>query len=189
MDQVEVRVSPIHGFGVFAASFIRKGECIMAVDDSRIVTEDNPLKPEAGEKEYHCDYLEDGMVVLMQYPERHINHCCRPNSFVRTVDGVRYVIAWRDIAGGEEITFDYCINGGGNTLWNCGCGDERCRKQIHSSFFQLPLELQIEYLDYLDDWFVEENRPQIGSLRSLAESQKADDARLGVGNLRKASSH
>jgi uncharacterized protein len=156
MQKVFLQTSSINGAGVFAAVDIPPGAPILKIDDSRVVTAENPLRPEAGEYERHCDYLAGGKVVLMQLPERHINHSCDPNSFVRTLNGGRYVLALHAIRAGEEITYDYCINGFGDTLWECQCGSARCRKLIHSDFFHLPHALQVEYLPLLDNWYVEE---------------------------------
>lgn len=170
-----VKPSPIHGKGAFAAGDFRRGDRILEIDDSRVVTEDAPLQESEGERERHCDYLAGGKVVLMQPPERYINHSCDPNSFVRTVDGVRWVFALRDISKGEEITYDYCINGIGDVVWRCNCGSERCRGMIHSDFFHPPRWLQLEYLPLLDDWFVEENRRLIEKL-----TQEGCDQQAGV---------
>ncbi|HET6447081.1 MAG TPA: SET domain-containing protein [candidate division Zixibacteria bacterium] len=99
-----------------------------------------------------------------------MNHCCRPNSYVRSIDGVRYLIALRDIAPDDEITFDYYIIGGGDTIWECSCRHLQCRREIHSSFFHLPVELQFEYRPLLDSWFVEENRTKVGQLENYSGS-------------------
>ncbi len=122
MNEVYVDLSPIHGKGVFAIFNIREGKRILTIDDSRIVTGDNPLRPEKGEYERHCDYLGKGKVVLMQEPERYINHSCDPNVYIRQVAGVRYVYAMRNIEAGEALTFDYCINDYGDSVWQCNCG-------------------------------------------------------------------
>lgn len=148
---VAIRSSRIQGLGVFAARLFPKGAVVQVIDDSRIVDDLHPLG--SADDARHCDYLEAGKVVLMQPPERHINHSCDPNTYVKTVDSRRRVIALRDIPAGEEITYDYCINGGGDTVWSCHCGAARCRREIHSDFFHLPVELQREYLPLLDDWF------------------------------------
>jgi SET domain-containing protein len=163
-----VKESPIQGLGVFTLIDIPKGHPILKIDDTRQVTEENPLRESAGEYERHCDYLAGGKVVLMQSPERHINHSCSPNTFVKTIGGIRYVFALRDIPAGEEITYDYCINGFGDTLWQCNCGSPRCRKEIHSDFFHLPLELQLEYLPLLDDWYLAEYQAKVGALLESA---------------------
>lgn len=164
MAKVIVKESPIHGAGVFSVRRIVKGELILAIDDSRVVTTELPLDASKGEIEYHCDYLAGGKVVLMQFPERHINHNCDPNTFVKTLLGVRYVFALQSIVMGEEITYDYCINGFGDTLWECNCGSSLCRKTIHSDFFHLPYERQVEYLPLLDSWYIEEYKEKVQKL-------------------------
>lgn len=164
-DHVVIAPSKIEGLGLFALRLFALGEILMAIDDSRTVDEDHPLQP--GEQERHCDYLEKGQVVLMQSPERHINHSCDPNTYVKTFDGKRYVIARRAIQRGEEITYDYCINGDGEVVWDCHCGAKRCRHRIHSDFFHLPLELQQEYLPLLDEWFRTEHRDKVAQLERI----------------------
>lgn len=156
--------SGIQGTGVFATRDLARGELVLAIDDSRVVDDDHPLNPLAGEFELHCDYLEDGRVVLMLYPERHINHSCDPNTYVKTILGTRFVFALRGIKKDEEITYDYCINGGGDTVWECHCGVERCLHTIHSDFFHLPFERQVEYLPLLDEWYVREHRAKVEAL-------------------------
>ena len=163
-----VRESTIHGLGVFAATEIPRGAPILRIDDSRVVTEDKPLREADGEYAHHCDYLAGGKVVLMRSPERYINHSCDPNSFVKTILGDRYVFALRTIASGEEITYDYCVNGHGDTLWDCVCSSERCRKLIHADLFHLPYALQVEYLPLLDSWYVDEYGEQVARMLAAA---------------------
>ena len=55
----------------------------------------------------------------MQSPERHINSCCDPNTYVKTINGVRHVAARRPIDSGEEITYDYIID------WNTAGKSQR----------------------------------------------------------------
>ncbi len=118
-----------------------------------------------GELECHSDYLANGKVVVLQPPERHINHSREPNTYVKTLAGVRHVIALRDICSGEEITYDYRVNGYGSAVWTCNCGAARCRKTVHGDFFRLPPEFRLEYLPLLDDWFIRENIERIEALR------------------------
>jgi uncharacterized protein len=160
--RVVARPSGIEGTGVFTIEAIHPGETILEIDDSRVVDESHPLAPSDDRR--HCDYLEGGKVVLMQPPERHINHSCDPNTFVRTVDSRRLVIARRAIATGEEITYDYSINSSGDTVWDCTCGARRCRRRVHSDFFHLPAELQREYLPLLDEWYRRERAADVQRL-------------------------
>jgi len=169
MANVYVSPSPIHGTGVFAARDYAAGDAVLVIDDSRIVDDTQPLRLELGEFDIHCDYLGNGLVVLMQFPERHINHSCDPNTYVKTIASVRHVVAWREIQTGEEITYDYIINCHGGIVWSCDCGSPSCRGMIPPSFFDLPEKLQREYLPFLDDWFVQEHQEKIHALRSKAE--------------------
>ncbi|HTT60245.1 MAG TPA: SET domain-containing protein-lysine N-methyltransferase [Bryobacteraceae bacterium] len=161
---VAVAESEIDGLGVFATVAFAPGVSVLTIDDSRVVDAAHPVLPE---ERRHCDYLEGGKTVLMQIPERYINHSCRPNVFVRTLDGVRHVLALRPIRAGEEITYDYCINGYGDVVWRCNCRATGCRGMIHSDFFHLPLELQKEYLPLLDEWFRKERA------HDVAEAERA----------------
>jgi hypothetical protein len=162
---ISLAASPIHGTGVFATVAFAPGEIVLKIDDSRVVSDANPLNPGRGELEHHCDYLAGGKVVLMQRPERFINHGCEPNTFVRTIAGDRYVVALVAIRPGDEITYDYCINGDGDTEWSCTCGSPMCRRRLLSGFFHLPLPVQARYLALLDDWFVTEHPGEVDALK------------------------
>ena len=153
---------------MFAGAFIPRGAPVLKIDDSRIVTDDNPLDESKGEYERHCDYLAGGTLTLMQPPERYINHSCNPNTFVKSLYGIRHIFALRDIPAGAEITYDYCINGSGDTVWECRCGSARCRQRIHSDFFHLPHDLQLEYLTLLDDWYLQEHKDEVQQLLASA---------------------
>ena len=164
MEGVRVGKSMVHGLGVFAGRDFAAGELVLRIDDSRVVDGQHPLQPDLGEYDYHCDYLAGGKVVLMQAPERHINSSCDPNTYVQTTGDARDVVALRAIRAGEEITYDYIINCHEGDVWRCHCGSARCRGTIVSSFFDLPLEWQREYLPLLDIWFVQEHRERVDRL-------------------------
>ncbi|MEW5975466.1 MAG: SET domain-containing protein-lysine N-methyltransferase [Acidobacteriota bacterium] len=162
---VRIQLSSIQGLGVFAAKEFEVGQTVLLVDDSRVVDADHPLNPERGEHPHHCDYLAGGRVVLMRPPERYINSSCDPNTFVKSRQGIRHLIALRPIAVGEEITCEYVLNCHGGEEWECRCQSPHCRGRIPSSFFDLPREKQIKLLPLLDDWFVEEHREKIEALQ------------------------
>ena len=164
--RVYVAPSTIHGEGTFAAVSIKEGERIFEIDDSNVVPEGISFEEAERVHRHHCDDIAGGNKVILGEPDGCMNHSCDPNVIRKTIAGLRYEIAIRDIALGEELTHDYCINGGGNTVWQCNCGSARCRRTIHSGFFHLPLELQFEYLRFLDDWYVEENRARVDELRA-----------------------
>jgi SET domain-containing protein len=150
---VELRPSLIEGLGVFALRPFRSGQLIHTVNVVRQVTAEAPLRPELGERKDHCDYR-DGKVLLIGPPDRHVNHSCDPNAWVRYDAPACEVVARRDIRVGEEITCDYSINLTGGDVWPCHCGATRCRGQVVGDYFQLPPDVQREYAPCLADWFV-----------------------------------
>ena len=163
MRNVEVRESEIQGNGVYSLKDFNKDDVVLEIDDSDVVTEDTQLTEE--QFKYHCDYIGNGKVVLMKSPEVYINHSCNPNTYVKTIDGVRKVIAMRDIKKEDEITYDYSINGYNNGEFECNCSSNNCRGTYQGNFFHLPRELQIHYLPYLDTWFVNEHKKELKGLQ------------------------
>lgn len=101
----------------------------------------------------------------MQAPEKHINHSCDPNSYVKTVRGIRKLFAIRTINKGEEITYDYAINGYYDSRAKCSCKSKNCRKIINCNFFKLPKPLQRKYLPYLDNWFIKKFKDEIEKIK------------------------
>jgi uncharacterized protein len=57
---------------------------------------------------------------------RFINHSCEPNCRAHKSRGRIWIIAQRDIARGEEITFDYGYRFRHRALNPCRCGAARC---------------------------------------------------------------
>ncbi len=164
MTNVEVRKSSIQGKGVYAAKNFKKGEVVLEIDDSHIVIDKNSLTKQ--QQEFDCDYLSDDKVVLMREPEKYINHSCDPSTYTKTIKGVRKVIAMHDIKKGDEITYDYAMNGDNEGTFECKCGTSNCRRIYNGNFFKLPVVTQKRYLPYLEDWFVQEHVERIKQLRT-----------------------
>jgi len=164
MKNVAIKLSKVQGKGVFALRNFQPGEKILEMDDSHIVEDVSNLTED--DWEYNLDFVND-KIIFMQEPERCINHSCAPNSYVRTIHQVRIVFARRAIAAGEEITYDYAVNGDNDGTFPCQCGAARCRKTYLGNYFKLPLTIQYEYLPYLDDWFVELHKDEINTLTTI----------------------
>lgn len=148
---------------MFALRSFAAGELVRSVNVVREVTPEAPLRPESGERHDHCDYP-DGKVVLLGFPDRHLNHSCDPNAWVRYDGSVGHLAARRAVEVGDEITCDYSINLTGGSVWPCRCGTARCRHEVVGDFFRLPEPFQREYAPYLAEWFVRRHR---GRLRAL----------------------
>ena len=61
-----------------------------------------------------------------------INHSCDPNCETEEdEDGRVWVMAIRDVAAGDELTYDYCLYDGEGEE-PCYCGAARCRGTMYS---------------------------------------------------------
>ncbi len=163
LQDVQVRPSPIEGLGLFALRPFVAGERIRQITIVREVTPDAPLREDLGERIDHCDYP-DGRVVLLGFPDRHLNHSCDPNAYVAHEPDRCALVARRAIAAGDEITCDYNVNITGGTAWPCHCGAPRCRGDTVGDFFRLPVEVQREYRSLLAHWFVTRHRSRLAAL-------------------------
>lgn len=162
MKNVIVRKSKIHGKGVFANQNFKKGEKILDIDDTHVVKDASKLTEY--QRDFQCDWL-DNKAILMQEPERYINHSCDPNSYIKTKNNTRSLLAMRNIKKGKEITYDYAINGYYESKIICKCGTRYCRKVLNCDFFQLPKNIQLEYIKYLDNWFINKYKDKIQKLK------------------------
>lgn len=87
---------------------------------------------------------------------QYFNHSCNPNAGLR---GQLNLVAMRDIAPDEEVTFDYamvlyCGKGAKPYQLECACGAPSCRGIVTDDDWQRP-ELQARYDGYFT-WFLQD---------------------------------
>lgn len=123
----EVRDSGIHGRGAFATRPIRAGERVAEYVGERISKSESLRRQEEG-NEYIFTLDEevdiDGLVEWN--PARFVNHSCDPNCETEIEDESIWVVALRDIAPGEELTYNYCYDFEEYREHPCRCGTKRC---------------------------------------------------------------
>jgi hypothetical protein len=99
--------SPIHGLGVFAGQFIRKGTKIWRFVEGfdRFYSPKQFAKLPKPARDFikQHGYRVDGEILLTADNDHHMNHSDAPNTYLRN----GYAIARRTIRKGEEITNDY----------------------------------------------------------------------------------
>jgi hypothetical protein len=78
-------------------------------------------------------------------PVDRMNHSCEPNCGVR---GSVVVVARRDIAAGEELTFDYGTTDTVGLTMECKCGAPTCRGVVTSDDWKDP-EFRARNEEYL----------------------------------------
>jgi SET domain-containing protein len=130
---IAVKTSPIHGEGVFARAKIKAGSPVLEYVGER-------LSPAAARRREDRGYLlnVDGKTTIDGSDEsntaRFVNHSCAPNMELLVYKKRVFLIALRDIARGEELTYDYNLVLHGDVdvptalaATKCSCGAAECR--------------------------------------------------------------
>jgi hypothetical protein len=127
-----IRSSAIHAAGCYTTSDIRKGERVAEYTGPLISKE----KADALYEDSIVTYLfglGDGSTVIDGHCDTmFINHSCDANCETQEEDGHVWVVAVKDIAAGDEITYDYCLYDGGDDPATCNCGAKKCRGTMYS---------------------------------------------------------
>jgi len=143
--KIAARKSPIHGNGVFAVAPISKGERIIEYKGRRRTHEqvDNDVGGDVDSGHTFLFTLNDDWVIDASYEgndARWINHSCDPNCEAvidENEDGDNrkdrvFIEAVRDIAPGEELSYNYGITLAERhtprlkKIWACLCGSPKC---------------------------------------------------------------
>ena len=139
----EAREIPPKGFGSFAVDPIPMGTVVATFGGTiltRIYFETYPLEQRSRSIQIDVDQFVLG-------PESResgdsINHSCLPNCGMRNAT---QLIAMREIAVGEELTYDYATSDTSDyDEFECACGSENCRGRVSGDDWKLP-DLQSQY--------------------------------------------
>lgn len=130
--KLAVRESAIHGRGVFAAEPIKEGQKIIEYTGEKISSAEGNRRSEMSKNLTYIFILNgqydiDGSVNGND--ARLINHSCDANAYIGIIDGHIWVFADRDIAEGEELTYDYSFDA--DKLEECNCKSGKCRGFIN----------------------------------------------------------
>ena len=123
----EFRPSPIHGLGTFAAAPIRAGLLLIEYIGEKITKTESVRRCEAGNPfifELDDEWDIDGGVGWN--PARFFNHSCAPNCDAEYIEGQIWIVARREIAPGEELTFNYGYDWEDYIEHPCRCGASEC---------------------------------------------------------------
>jgi SET domain-containing protein len=135
----EVRHSPIHGYGVFAARRIRKGTTVIEYLGERVthaVADARYEGKDPGDNHTFLFTVDAKTVIdagINGNEARYINHGCDPNCESTILDGRIFIEAIRTIQPGEELAYDYQIQRDRDDepdvdeVYACRCGASSCR--------------------------------------------------------------
>jgi hypothetical protein len=127
-----IRSSAIHAAGCYTTTPIACGQRVAQYSG-------HPMTKRQADKMYENSVLTylfglgDGKIVIDGHSmAMFINHSCAANCETRELRGKVWIVATRDIAAGEEITYDYCLYDGGADEAFCNCGATSCRGTMYS---------------------------------------------------------
>jgi SET domain-containing protein len=133
----KVGSSPIHRRGLFARRDIEEGEEIIQYLGEKISKEESTRR--ALEWEERARKRGAGLVYIFELdedfdidgrrgrnPARYMNHSCDGNCEAVNYDGEIWIVARRDIRGGEELTYDYGYDMEHFLDHPCDCGADNC---------------------------------------------------------------
>jgi len=126
-DLVWVTFSPIHGLGAFARRNIAARVPILGYIGEPISKEESVKRCKAGNPCIFCLNLTqdlDGNVPLN--PSRFLNHSCAPDCEAVCEEGQIWIVTLRDVATGEELTFNYNYDLEDYRKHPCRCGAPEC---------------------------------------------------------------
>ena len=123
-DDVEVRPSRIQGRGLYALRGFTPGEVVLRWNVSHRISS-GALNLLSEDERRYIHPFSDNEMIIVQPPERFVNHSCDNNTVVVNFSDV----AIASIAAGDEITSDYGSDGAAISF-KCACGSLNCRGTV-----------------------------------------------------------
>jgi SET domain-containing protein len=127
-----IRSSSIHAAGCYTTRPFKKGMRVCEYEGPRFTKEvaDERYKDRFITYLFSCG--DDGAVIDGFGTAMFINHSCNPNCETEDHEGRIFIVAIRDIATGEELTYEYNLCDSDDTNADCYCGAVKCRGTMFS---------------------------------------------------------
>src|SRR5580704_9240661 len=127
-----IRSSAIHAAGCYTTAPIKRGARVVEYTGPRITKEEADEKYQDSPTTYLFGLGDGSFVIDGHGTAMFINHSCDPNCETDERNGRVWVKALRDIAAGEELTYEYNLYDGEDDEAGCNCGAASCRKTMYS---------------------------------------------------------
>lgn len=155
------------GHGAFATEVILAGEVIAAFGGRCVSRNELDLLPD--DQQSRSIQIEEAL-YLAGAPEPEpadcVRHSCDPNCGMH---GNSVVVALRDIAPGEALTYDFAMSDGSDyDEFECTCGSAQCRGKVTGNDWMLP-DLQLRYRGSFSPYLAQ----RIASLVSVGAERRA----------------
>lgn len=157
--KLQLRITKQKGKGLYATEDIRKGSLLCIFGGYIMTRVEEEQLPEAI-RDYGMQISEEFIIGIRSESETvdgtFFNHSCNPNAGFK---GQIFLVAMKNIRGGEEVTFDYGmvlskIKGAKPYKMKCLCGEKNCRTYVSDNDWKLSI-LQKRYEEYFQ-WYLEE---------------------------------
>jgi hypothetical protein len=127
-----IRSSAIHAAGCYTTDAIKNGVRVVEYTGPRITKERADAKYQNSPTTYLFGVGDGSTVIDGHGMAMFINHSCDPNCQTEEARGRVWIRAIRNIAAGEELTYDYYLYDGDEDEAVCNCGATNCRKSMYS---------------------------------------------------------
>jgi uncharacterized protein len=127
-----IRSSAIHAAGCYTMARIRKGALVVEYTGPRITKDEADVKYASSPTTYLFGVGDGTMVIDGHGTAMFINHSCDPNCETEEIDNKVWITALRNIAPGEELTYDYLLYDGDDDDARCNCGAAACRQSMYA---------------------------------------------------------
>jgi len=128
-----VRSSSIHAAGCYTMQFIRRGGKVCEYDGPRYRKEEADERYKDRSVTYLFSFGEEETVIDGFGTAMFINHSCDPNCESEEKGERIFISAVRDIAAGEELTYEYNLHDSDDEAGDCYCGTAKCRGTMFSA--------------------------------------------------------
>ena len=136
-SKAAARSTDNRGDGAFAIAPIARGETVAVFGGFPVSRAQLETLPE--ERKRRSIQIDSDLFLVSgetREPGDMVNHSCDPSCGMR---GDIVVVAMRDIAVGEELTYDYAMSDASDyDEFPCGCGAAGCRGMIRGSDWRDP---------------------------------------------------
>jgi uncharacterized protein len=127
-----IRSSDIHAAGCYTTAPITRGSRVVEYTGHHITKEVADVRYADSIVTYLFGIGDGSFVIDGHGTAMFINHSCDPNCETDEVDNRVWIVAIRDIAADEELTYDYNLYDGDDDDARCNCGAKNCRQTMYS---------------------------------------------------------
>ncbi len=165
--KVRTAALPQGGHGSIALEHIAAGEVVAAFGGRCVSRHELDLLP--ADQQSRSIQIDESLYLAASpepEPADFVRHSCEPNCGMR---GNTVVVALRDIAPGEAVTYDYAMADGSDyDEFECQCGTVQCRGKVTGHDWMLP-ELQLRHRGSFSPYLA----ARIASLVSVGAERRA----------------